>query len=456
MKKIHLIGIGGIGMSAIAGILLEQGYEVTGSDLKKTKITENLEKSGAKIVYEHRADNISDTLAEVIVSSAIGENNVEYIEALKKSIRIRPRAEKLAEIMNSKNALCVAGAHGKTTTTGMLYCILKEAGIKPSVMVGGILNNIQGNYKLDQGNYFVAEADESDQSFLMLSPYGTIITNIEDDHMENYGSMEKIINAFELFLSVTERKDLIALCIDNENVKKMSQVFPEALTYSLDDAEANFYSKNISYENIGIGGDIYHDDKLLGRLQLKIPGLHNLQNAIGATALAMKLGVSFDEVQSAFLNFHGVNRRFQIMLNEENFTVVDDYAHHPSEIRATLSAARQAHQGHITLIFQPHRYSRTQQFLSDFAQSFSLADKLLLLPVYSAGECQRTGATSLDIFQAMSPQDQSKTVLLDNFSQVEEYISDSLLENEQNNLIMTMGAGDVFLIAESLAKSGGQ
>ena len=442
-------------MSAIAGILLEQGYQVTGSDLKRTNITEKLEKAGASIVYEHSPANISDSLIEVVVSSAIKEDNIEYIEAVKRDIRIRPRAEKLSEIMNSKSAICVAGAHGKTTTTGMLYCILKKGGIKPSVMVGGILNNIDGNYKLDDGQYFVAEADESDQSFLMLSPYGSIITNIEDDHMENYGSMEKIINAFELFLSVTERKDLIALCLDNDNVRKMSQAFPEALTYSLDRPEADYYCKNISYKDIGIGGDFYHKGEHLGRLQLRLPGLHNLQNAIGATALALKLGVSFAHAQEAFLDFHGVNRRFQILLNEDNLKVVDDYAHHPSEIKATLAGAREAHQGQISLIFQPHRYSRTHQFLDEFAQSFTQADLLLLLPVYSAGESDDKGVSSRDIYLAMSPEDQEKTILLDDFSQIKEYIEKNVLNNDKNNLIMTMGAGDVYLLAEELAKYGG-
>ena len=455
MKKIHFIGIGGIGMSAIAGILLEQGFDITGSDLKKSKITENLEKMGARIIYDHKPENIEAGVEEVVVSSAIKKDNSEYIEAVSRGLKLIPRAEKLAEVMNSKKALCVAGAHGKTTTTGMLYCILKEGNLKPSVMVGGVLNNISGNYKLDSGEYFVAEADESDQSFLMLSPYGSIITNIEDDHMENYGSMEKIINAFELFLSGNVRKDLIALCIDNENVMKMKDKMPEAVTYSLSDKRADYYADNICYEGIGIGGDLYHRENKIGRLKLKIPGIHNLQNAVGASALAMKLGVSVENIQKAFLSFYGVNRRFQILLNKENLKIIDDYAHHPSEIKATIKGAREAHQGEITIIFQPHRYSRTFQLLKEFSQSFSEADNVILLPVYSAGETDDHGVSTEDIYNLMSDEDKKKTILCNNFSEAENYIKEKIIGRNKNQLIMTMGAGDVYQLGEILAESEG-
>lgn len=455
-KKIHFIGIGGIGMSAIAGILLEKGFQITGSDLKKTKITENLEKIGALIYYEQKPENIADSVCEVVVSSAIKKDNPEYIEALARNLKISLRAEKLAQVMNSKKAICVAGAHGKTTTTGMLYCILKEGNFKPSVMVGGILNNISGNYKLDSGEYFVAEADESDQSFLMLSPYGSIITNIEDDHMENYGSMEKIINAFEIFLSSNERKDLITLCIDNANINKIKNSIPEAITYALQDKKADYYSRNISYEGIGIGADIYYKEELLGRLQLKIPGIHNLQNAIGATALSLKLGISFQEIKKAFLKFKGVNRRFQILLNQENLIVIDDYAHHPSEIKATIKGAKEAHSGELIIIFQPHRYSRTHQLLKEFSQSFSLADKIILLPIYTAGETTTHGVSTEDIYNCMSPEDKNKTKIISDFIQAEKYINEEILKKDKGQLIMTMGAGDVYTLAEKLAESEGK
>lgn len=455
-KKIHFIGIGGIGMSAIAGILLEKGYEISGSDLKKTKITENLENIGAYIYYYHDKQNIDDSVCEVVVSSAISKENPEYIEALKRNIKITPRAEKLAQVMNLKKAICVAGAHGKTTTTGMLYCIFKEGNFKPSVMVGGVLNNISGNYKLDSGEYFVAEADESDQSFLMLSPYGCIITNIEDDHMENYGSMEMIVNAFELFLSSTVRQDLITLCIDNANIKKIKENIPEAITYSLLDSKADYYSDNITYQGIGIGGDLYHKGELLGRLQLRIPGIHNLQNAIGSAALSLKLGISFEDIQKGFLSFIGVNRRFQILSNKENLIIIDDYAHHPSEIKATIKGAKEAHSGEIIVVFQPHRYSRTHQLLKEFSESFSLADKIILLPIYSAGEISNHGVSTEDILNGMSAEDKEKTKIFSDFSQAEEYIKAEVLKENKDQLIMTMGAGDVFVLGESLAQSEGE
>lgn len=454
-NKIHFIGIGGIGMSAIAGILLEKGFQVTGSDLKKSKITENLENMGAIVFYGHKIENIDNSITEVVVSSAIQKDNPEYIEALKRNLKITPRAEKLAEVMTFKKAICIAGAHGKTTTTGMLYSLLQEGNLKPSVMVGGVLNLISGNYKLDSGEYFIAEADESDQSFLMLSPYGSIITNIEDDHMENYGSMEKIIEAFKLFLSKNERKDLIALCVDNENIRNIRDLIPEAMTYSLQDEQADFYCTNIGYEDIGIGGDLYNKDKYLGRLNLRIPGYHNLQNAIGASALALKLGVSLKDIQKAFSKFYGVNRRFQILLNQDNLKIIDDYAHHPSEIKATIKGAREAHKGDITIIFQPHRYSRTFQLLKEFSESFSLADKVILLPIYSAGESCTHGVTTEDIYNGMSIKDKEKTTLLKNFEEAEKYIREEIIGKKQDQLIMTMGAGDVFTIGETLAKSEG-
>ena len=444
----HFIGIGGIGMSALAGILLEQGLAVSGSDLKKSEITEKLEELGGVIFYDHNKDNILDDVEEVVVSSAIHPDNPELNEAKNRCLKIVRRAEKLAEIMKEKKAICVAGAHGKTTTTGMLYCVLEEADLFPSVVVGGILNNIMGNYKLDKGDFFVAEADESDKSFLLLSPYASIITNIEDDHLENYGSIENIINAFELFLASTLNKKLTALCIDNIYLKEIIKKIPEALSYSLSDEKADFYARNVGYSGIGICGDIYHKEDLLGRLELRIPGKHNLQNAIGVAALSLRLGISFEDIRNAFLKFYGVNRRFQILYAGDKITVVDDYAHHPSEIKATLKAAREAHKGRIILVFQPHRYSRTHQLLEEFAASFSEADKVVLLPIYSAGEYETYDVNTEKIIELMSLEDKDKTVFIGDFDKALEYLKKN---TENNDLVITMGAGDVYKIGEDFA-----
>ncbi len=435
-------------MSAIAGILLEKGYSVSGSDLKESPITINLEEMGAIIFYTHKKDNVLDDVAEVVISSAIHEDNEELTEAKRRNLKITKRAEKMAQVMEDKKVICVAGAHGKTTTTAMLYCVMSAAGLDPSVIVGGILPNIDSNYRLGKGDYFIAEADESDKSFLLFNPYTSIITNIEDDHMENYGSLENIIDAFEFFMAGNQDKKHMTLCIDNQNVKDLCYKFPEAITYSLADQTADYYITDCYYEGIGICGELMKGIEKIGTIKLQIPGYHNLQNAVGVSALALEKGIDFNDIAKAFSDFYGVNRRFQILYKDKQRVIVDDYAHHPSELKATLKASKEANIGHVKVVFQPHRYSRTNQLLHSFAESFEFADEVLLLPVYSAGETETYGVETKDIYNLMPENTKSKTKIFEDFESVVAHLENN---KKQNEMIITMGAGNVYEIAETLS-----
>ena len=444
---IHFIGIGGTGMSGIAKVLLELGYKVSGSDLNNSEITKRLEHNGALVFQGHREENINENIDLVVISSAIPDDNPEIIKAKALNIPIIQRAEMLARLMKNQKAICVAGAHGKTTTTSMISLVLEKNNFDPTVVVGGELNDFGGNAKLGRGEYLVAEADESDGSFLKLLPWSTVITNIENDHLDHYGSLENIISSFQEFVALGSKDGYSILCIDDPKIKKLVDRVPgKLITYGLDN-EAEYRADNLKFTGNKTSADIYHEQDFLGTLNLNVPGRHNVVNALAAIAMGIELGLTFDEVNNALGAFNGVQRRFQLLGKVNGIDVVDDYAHHPTEIKATLNAAQKGYQGRVIAVFQPHRFTRTYYLAEEFAQSFNDADKVVLAEIYSAGEKPIEGVSSQLILDSMP-----KGIDVRYIKDREDIINYLEKTVEPGDIVLTLGAGNVWSIGVDLVE----
>ncbi|MDO9465145.1 MAG: UDP-N-acetylmuramate--L-alanine ligase [bacterium] len=452
IESIHFVGIGGIGMSGIAYILLKSGYQVSGSDQNKSSITNKLKMKGARIFIGHDAKHI---IAQelVVYSTAISESNPELIEARKRKIPIIHRAELLAKIANNKKSIFVTGCHGKTTVTSMIAHMLIETGYDPTVIVGGEISSLGGNARLGASPWFVAEADESDKSFLKLNPYFGIITNIDEDHLEHYENLENIINTFLYFAERIDKSGRIFCCIDNNNVKELiSKLHKEKFktpitTYGMS-KNAEIRAEGLICEALSTRFDVYKNAELLGSFTLSVPGKHNVLNALSAIALGVEIGLSFDAIRKAMQGFKGVDRRFQIKANIGDVMVVNDYAHHPTEIQAVLETAKNLGKKRIVAVFQPHRYTRTGKLYKQFAVSLSKADKVILTDVYSAGEAPIKGANTDIIFNAMKNNGYKNAVYIPDKSRILSYLSNTI---EKGDIILCMGAGDISAVAEGLA-----
>lgn len=436
---IHFIGIGGAGMSGIAKVLLELGYRVSGSDLHTSEATERLNQSGAQVFIGHKAENVQEGVDTVVISSAIPEKNTEIQRAKKLNIPVIQRAEMLSKLMEKQKAICIAGAHGKTTTTSMIASVLEKNNFDPTIVVGGELNDIGGNAKLGRGEYLVAEADESDGSFLKLKPWSTVITNIENDHLDHYGSMDKIIDAFKDFVNLGSPEGFTVLCVDNFFVRQLLEHVPgKLITYGLKE-KAHYMAKNIIHHGLGTRAEVYYKEELLGFLELKVPGKHNIINALAAIAVGRELGLTFQEIVEVLKDFQGAQRRFQVLGTVNNILVVDDYAHHPTEIKATLEAARNSHSGRVVVVFQPHRYTRTKFLAEEFAQSFNEADLLILDDIYAAGEKPIPGVSVQNIMDNLP--DTVNAKYIKGREAIVEYL---LTIVKPGDLVLTLGAGDVW------------
>jgi UDP-N-acetylmuramate--alanine ligase len=397
-RRIHFVGIGGIGMSGIAELLANLGYDVSGSDAKASSITERLTTLGVDVAIGHGADLVGD--ADVVVtSSAIGEGNPEVAEARTRHIPVIPRAEMLAELMRLKFGIAVAGAHGKTTTTSMIALMLERAGLDPTAVIGGRLSAFGSNARLGRGECMVVEADESDRSFLKLSPSIAVITNIDREHLETYGSFEAIVAAFEDFAERVPFYGAVVACADDPAVARMTPgLTRRVITYGFSDGAtvqgvdpvSNGRSSSCTVR-INLPGEI--GDPGAALLSLPVPGRHNLQNALGAIAVGLELGVPLDRLVRALGEFHGAERRYQVLGTARGVTVVDDYGHHPTEIAAVLRAARDGRPARVVVVFQPHRYSRTRDLLDAFGPALGLADVVVLTDIYPAGEAPIAGVT---------------------------------------------------------------
>ena len=381
----HFIGIGGIGMSGVAHLMLKAGFTVSGSDLKENRITDELKKLGARIFVGHSADNLSGQSA-VVYSSAIKEDNPEIRQAKHTGIPLLKRAEALALLMRDKTVITIAGSHGKTTTTSLVSYMLLEAGLCPTVAIGGILKNIDTNACLGSGEFFVAEADESDGSFLCYHPKFSIITNIDREHLDYYKSFENELNAFRDFLKGTRNPGCVFACTDDLNLKKLLSDYKQKVVSFGLNQPADIYAKNIELNGLSSDFDCYHQDKFVSHFHLALGGRHNISNSLAVIGLGLELGIDLKFIRRTLEAYKGAGRRLEIKFKNEKFLVLDDYAHHPSEIKATLSAISNLKSKRKIAVFQPHRYSRTQLLLNEFAVSFEQADFLIISDIYAASE----------------------------------------------------------------------
>ncbi len=440
-KRIHFIGIGGSGMSGIAEVLINQGYEVSGSDRAKTPVTDHLEQLGAKIFFEHAPGNIKNSQV-VVASSAIGPDNVEVVAAKESMIPVIPRAEMLAELMRMKYGIAIAGTHGKTTTTSLVSTVLAGGHLDPTVVIGGRLKNIGSHAKLGQSEFLVAEADESDGSFLKLSPTIAVVTTLDEEHMEFYLTLENMKNTFLEFINKIPFYGSAILCLDDPNIQSLiPSVEKRYITYGLT-SQADYTARNISIEGLKTYFTVYHQGKELGRILSGALGRHNVLNTLAAVAVGMELDLDFQTVASSLTHFEGVQRRFEIVEQSDELTLIDDYGHHPVEIIATLKTAKEAWPDRrLVVLFQPHRYSRTKLLMEDFWSSFNDADHLLVMDIFPAGEAPIENVHARDLVEGVHECGHKSAEYVEHRNEVNERLSHLL---KPGDVLMTLGAGDVW------------
>jgi len=450
---VHFVGIGGSGMSGIAEVMLSLGYAVQGSDLKPNKQTKRLENQGATVFISHASDNIQDADA-VVVSSAVDEANPEVAAAREQLMPVVSRAEMLAELMRFRYSIAVAGTHGKTTTTSLIASVLAEGGLDPTFVIGGRLKSANANARLGQGDYLVAEADESDASFVHLKPMLAVVTNIDADHMSTYdGDIEKLKSGFIKFLRNLPFYGLAVVCIDDPGVNDVIADIGRSVTSYGTNEDADFRAINIIFDAATTEFDVVRkSSEDILHIKLQLPGMHNVRNALAAIAVANELQISNAAVAKSLEEFEGIDRRFQCMGNIKTaagtIMLVDDYGHHPTEIAATLSAARSGWPDkRVVLVFQPHRYSRTRDLMDDFATVLSDADVLVLLNVYAAGEEPITGADGQAMARAVRARGSVEPVFIESLDALQPVLLDLL---EDDDLLLTMGAGDIGAYAARL------
>lgn len=447
-KHYHLIGIGGIGMSGIAQLLLRGGIKVSGSDLKESKITQELQAQGAQIFIGHNRQNILDANL-IIYSSAIKEDNPEIIEARSLKIPLIKRAQALAQLMQEKVVITVSGSHGKTTTASLASYLLLEAGLFPTVAVGGILRNIDTNACLGNGKFFVAEADESDGSFLYYRPTYSIITNIDREHLDYYQDFDRELQAFAEFLNRTEEGGYVFYCNDDPNLKLMLKDYKnKSISFGLTD-EADIYPKNIVLEGLNSEFDCYCKNKFMGRFNLALGGKHNISNALSVIALGLELTIDLEFIKNTLANYKGAKRRLEVKFNQGGVMLIDDYAHHPTEIKATLLAARNLKASRIIAVFQPHRYTRTKLLLEEFAKSFDSTDYVIITDIYPANELPIEGINAQSICDAIIKYSPHKEV---KYLPKDQIIAHILEIVKAQDAVITLGAGDIVKISDELAK----
>ncbi|WP_243370053.1 UDP-N-acetylmuramate--L-alanine ligase [Geotalea sp. SG265] len=448
IERIHFVGIGGIGMSGIAEVLLNLGYKVSGSDLRKSEITERLEQLGGEIHIGHTGSNV-ERADVVVISSAVHDDNPEVIEARERLIPVIPRAEMLAELMRMKYGIAIAGTHGKTTTTSMVATILATGGIDPTIVIGGRLNSIGTNARLGQGKFLVAEADESDGSFLKLSPTIAVVTNIDADHLDFYTGIEEIKDTFVEFINKVPFYGLAVLCLDNGNVADIiPKVKKRFTTYGLT-AQADFRATDVRHQGFTTSFVAHYKGKRLGEISFAMPGAHNVLNALATIAVATELDMKFEDIQAGFKSFGGVGRRFQVKGDVKGIMVVDDYGHHPTEIKATLAAAKGGWDRRLVVVFQPHRYTRTKELFEEFVKAFYDADVLILTDIYPAGEQPIEGVTAEALAARIKRHGQREVTFIADRNQVCDHLLGIVREGD---IVLTLGAGNILQAGEQLVE----
>lgn len=457
VKQIHFVGIGGIGMAGIAEVCLNLGYIVSGSDLRHNATVARLEKLGALIQLGHDADHVKQSDV-VVVSTAIPSDNPEVELAKQSRIPVIPRAEMLAELMRMRFGIAIAGTHGKTTTTSLTAAVLTQGGLDPTFVIGGQLNQVGANARLGSSKYLIAEADESDASFLHLSPMISVVTNVEEDHMETYqGDYQILENTFLEFIHGLPFYGLAIVCIDDKNVRNMlPKLTRKARTYGFDE-QADIRAINVINNGLTMQFQV-----LVGREQsfditLNTPGLHNVQNALAAIAIALELNVSVVDIQKSLLEFGGVGRRFEVypkrIIGDKTITLVDDYGHHPTELNATISTVRESFKDkRLVLVFQPHRYSRTRDLFDDFVQALLEADVVILTEVFAAGEAVIPSFDSKTLLQAMRLRGGHQGIYAESFEQLDEIVNEVLHDDD---VVLVMGAGTISQVSSKWKESAG-
>ncbi len=444
-RHIHFVGIGGIGMSGIAELLLNLGYQVSGSDQIKSDTTHRLTRLGAHIAYGHRAEHIDLQTDVVVISSAVKYTNPEVSRARELRIPVIPRAEMLAELMRLKYGIAIAGTHGKTTTTSLITSVLARAELDPTYVIGGRLSVVCSNARLGQGRFLVAEADESDGTFLLLSPTIVVVTNIDPEHLDFYGDMDRVKDAYLCFINRVPFYGRAVLCLDSVNVRDLlPHVQKRFITYGLS-PEADLMARDLRVSGMTTCCEVWYGDERLGPLQIQLPGRHYALNALAVVAVARELGIPFACVQRALAGFDGIQRRFEVKGEAAGVLVADDYAHHPEELRVTLRAARegscQANPARrLVALFQPHRYSRTQTLFDDFLSAFDDADTVVLTEIYPAGEKPRDGVSGHRLYQALRQRGHGEV----HFVADRESLAEAALAFVRpGDMVMTLGAGDI-------------
>ena len=448
-RNIHCIGIGGVGVSAIAEILLARGYNVSGSDMKQSDLTDRLAADGVKIYIGHSAENVED--ADLIVySAAIAEENPEVIRAREKNIPLASRAEVLGVLMDDfKNSIAISGTHGKTTTTSMVSLILENAKLEPTILVGGNLAEIGGNVKVGSGDYFVTEACEYRDSFLELRPRIEVILNIDSDHLDYFEDIHHIVRSFDQFAKAVPEDGKVIAYDANPFVSQVIKDIPGAITYGYNE-NCTYHIANVLFDENGMPDfEVYYQGESLGKVKLSMPGEHNILNAVGAFACCHQLGVEPQVIIDTLDKFKGTQRRFDIQgTTEKGVKIVDDYAHHPTEIKATLSAARNIPHNKLWCLFQPHTYTRTLALFNEFAESFEETDVLILAKIYAAREKDIYKVSSKGLAEEIMKNHPDKEIYyMDTFEEIADYVKQHA---QQGDLVITMGAGDIYKVGEMI------
>lgn len=458
LEHVHFIGIGGSGMSAIAKVMVEMGYQVSGSDIYEHELTKQLQTQGVKIYLGHQKENIQGA-DMVVYSSGIPQNNIEILSASQLKIPLLHRSQVLAQMLNQKEGIAVTGAHGKTTTSSMITCMMSQAGLDPTFLIGGEVLDFGFNARAGQSNYVIAEADESDGSFLKYNPKHSVITNIEEDHLENYrGNFENLKTAYVQFISQIKKKGSLVICLDDpitlelmtrkEVKRRLEESQVDILTYGIDAAQVNVRAERVKLLNRSSRFSVMYNQKEIGEIELSIPGKHNVANALACISLGLRLGIHMSVMKKALKQFVGAKRRFQVLSEANDILIVDDYAHHPTEIMATIEAAKSTGRT-IYAIFQPQRYTRTYYLLDAFSFAFAEADHVIIANIYSpAGEKPIEGITSFELVQRINKNSNSNVRLLQDHQEIFCYIKERV---NPGDLVITMGAGDIWKLAHQLS-----
>ncbi|MDD5006124.1 MAG: UDP-N-acetylmuramate--L-alanine ligase [Candidatus Omnitrophica bacterium] len=446
-KRIHFIGIGGIGMSGIAQLCLKKGYKVSGSDINESDSTQNLARLGADIHIGHSRECIKDKDL-IVYSSAITSENCELDEAIRKKIAVVKRAELLASLMDKQTVIAVTGAHGKTTTSSLAAHLLNEANLSPTIAVGGIVNNISNNAKLGLGKYFVAEADESDGSFLFYKPDYSIITNIDYEHLDFYQTFENVREAFKKFILNTQKDGCVFWCFDDKELYNIiKDIKKRNISFGLDE-KADIYASNIKFDSFSSQFDVFYKNKFVDKFGLSIAGRHNISNSLSVIALGLELKLDEGLIKKALKSFSGAKRRFQVEYNQDDILVINDYAHHPTEIRATIETAKRLNKKRLVVVFQPHRYTRMKYLLEKFSKSFFDADYLFITDIYSAGETKIDGVDVANLYNIMNKFAKPQTRFADRNMLVTEVLNFV----QKGDLLLFLGAGDINKICYGLVR----